>query len=137
MAGQDELDTSAVALVGFVGAIVLFAVIVVLVVVFYQVEAREQYAKDTSQAYGQVSRLAADQQGRLAGYGWVDEEDGVARIPIDRAMDLVVSELKRDPNADVTGAAAATGPAAGSDTEQAPKPDSEAAGKPKEATDAP
>ncbi len=133
MAGQDELNTSAVALVGFVGAIVLFAVIVVLMVVFHQVEARQEYAKDTSQAYAQVSRLAADQQGRLAGYGWVDEEDGVARIPIDRAMDLLVAELARDPNAEVTGVAPATAPADANDTEPAP----EATGEPKEATDAP
>jgi hypothetical protein len=28
----------------------------------------------------------------LAEYGWVDRTSGVVRIPIDRAMDLVVSE---------------------------------------------
>ncbi len=103
MATQDELNTSAIAVVGFLGAIILFAVLVILMIVFFQVEAREQYAKDTSQAYGQVSKLTADQQGRLASYGWVNEESGVAYIPVKRAMDLVAAELSRDPHADVTG----------------------------------
>jgi hypothetical protein len=28
----------------------------------------------------------------LSGYAWVDRDAGVARIPIDRAMDLVLEE---------------------------------------------
>jgi hypothetical protein len=34
--------------------------------------------------------LDALKRGELGSYGWVDREHGVARIPIDRAMDLVV-----------------------------------------------
>lgn len=104
MATEEDLNTSAIALVGFLGAIILFAVIVILMIVFYQVEARQQYEKDVSQAYGEVSQLAADQQGRLASYGWVDQEQKIAHIPVKRAMDLVTAELSRDPDAAVTGA---------------------------------
>jgi hypothetical protein len=32
--------------------------------------------------------LRVQQQKQLAGYGWVDRDAGVARIPIERAMDL-------------------------------------------------
>ncbi len=32
----------------------------------------------------------AEQRRRLDGYGWVDRKEGVAHIPVDRAMDLVV-----------------------------------------------
>ncbi len=104
MATHDDLNTSAIAIVGFVGAIVVFAIIVLLMVIFHQVEARQQYSKDISQSYAQVSKLTADQQGRLAAYGWVNEEKKIAHIPVARAIDLVVEELSRDPNADVTGA---------------------------------
>jgi hypothetical protein len=34
--------------------------------------------------------LDALKRSELASYGWVDRDRGVARIPIDRAMDLVV-----------------------------------------------
>jgi hypothetical protein len=67
------------------------------------VQSRQEFAKDVSQPYAEVSKLAADQQGRLADYGWVDEEKKTAHIPVERAMDLVASELARDPNARVTG----------------------------------
>jgi hypothetical protein len=110
MATEEDLNTSAIALVGFLGAILVFAVIVILMIVFYQVEARQQYEKDVSQAYGQVSQLAADQQGRLASYGWVDQEKKIARIPVKRAMGLVVAELSQNPSGDVTGANSETVP---------------------------
>jgi len=32
----------------------------------------------------------AEQRRRLDGYGWVDRKEGLVRIPVDRAMDLVV-----------------------------------------------
>ncbi|MEO6602753.1 MAG: hypothetical protein ABIQ16_22915 [Polyangiaceae bacterium] len=35
-------------------------------------------------------RLDADQRKQLAHYGWVDRKSGIARIPIERAMDLIV-----------------------------------------------
>jgi hypothetical protein len=37
-------------------------------------------------------RLDAETQRNLETYGWVDRERGVVRIPIDRAMDLLVKE---------------------------------------------
>ena len=112
MATRDDLNTPVIAVVGLLGAIVVFALIVLLMVVFHRVEARQRYARDVDQPYAQVTQLLAEQQGRLAGYGWVDQKKGIAHVPIDRteygpgAMDLVVAELLQDPNAAVTGAAA-------------------------------
>jgi hypothetical protein len=40
----------------------------------------------------QLARLRAEQQEQMNSYGWVDEKAGVVRVPIDRAMDLVVEE---------------------------------------------
>jgi hypothetical protein len=39
---------------------------------------------------GQFRGFLMDQENQLNSYGWVDEKAGVARIPIERAMDLMV-----------------------------------------------
>ena len=39
---------------------------------------------------GELRALRRDMSERLNGYGWVDEGSGVAHIPIDEAMDLLV-----------------------------------------------
>lgn len=36
--------------------------------------------------------VQATQEARLHNYGWVSEEEGVARIPIERAMALIVTQ---------------------------------------------
>lgn len=40
-----------------------------------------------------LSELQAADQAALTSYGWNDRAKGVVRIPIDRAMDLVIAEL--------------------------------------------
>ncbi len=107
MATQDDLNTPVIAVVGLLGAIIVFVIIVLLMVVFHRVESQHRDARQVNQSYAQVSRLVADQQGRLAGYGWIDQKKGIARIKVTDAMDLVVAELSRDPNAVVTGVAPA------------------------------
>jgi hypothetical protein len=37
-----------------------------------------------------VERMRAAEEQRLHSYGWVDKEKGVAHIPIEQAMELVV-----------------------------------------------
>lgn len=41
-----------------------------------------------------LARLRADADRRLASYGWVDRQAGIAHIPIDRAMDLLVERAR-------------------------------------------
>ncbi len=36
--------------------------------------------------------LEATQEAMLQGYGWIDQNAGIARIPIERAMALIVTE---------------------------------------------
>jgi hypothetical protein len=38
---------------------------------------------------GQLHKFVMDQEKQLNSYGWVDEKAGVARIPIDRAIEIV------------------------------------------------
>jgi hypothetical protein len=40
----------------------------------------------------QLLDLRADEERLLATYGWVDETQGLARVPIDKAMDLLVEQ---------------------------------------------
>jgi len=39
-----------------------------------------------------LKQYRADQEKILAGYGWVDPKAGVVRIPVDRAMDLLLQK---------------------------------------------
>ncbi|MBV9572834.1 MAG: hypothetical protein JOY93_02180 [Acidobacteriales bacterium] len=50
----------------------------------------EQFPKPRLEKYERVdfNRFRRDEEQRLNSYGWVDEQAGVLRIPIDRAMEL-------------------------------------------------
>jgi hypothetical protein len=39
---------------------------------------------------GQLNGIRLEEENTLYSYGWVDEKAGTVRIPIDRAMDLLV-----------------------------------------------
>lgn len=41
----------------------------------------------------QLQELRAEHRRILNSYGWVDEQAGIARVPIDRAIELVAEEL--------------------------------------------
>lgn len=78
--------------VGIGGAIVLFVIIVLLQAVFFHMKEAEMNRKVYGEAYEELRALDADQLETLNSYGWVDERNGVARIPISRAMDLMATE---------------------------------------------
>ena len=95
MTTHDDLNTPMIATVGLLGAILVFAIVVLLMVVFYRFEARQQ-AEMNRQPPAEVSNLVAEQQAELARYRWVNEQQKIVGIPISRAMDLVVGELSRE-----------------------------------------
>ena len=45
----------------------------------------------------ELAELRAREDAALASYGWVDESRGIALIPIERAMELVVEAAGGDP----------------------------------------
>ncbi len=61
---------------------------------------------------GQMRDFLMDQENQLNSYGWVDEKAGVAHVPIQRAMDMMVErgvpvyKQGAEANADTTGTAA-------------------------------
>jgi hypothetical protein len=94
---SDDLNTPKIAVVGFIGAIVVFALIILMQVMFYWAESQQHLVKDIDQPYLEVANLTADQQAKLAKYQWIDEKKKIVAIPIKRAMELVVDELSHNP----------------------------------------
>ena len=88
----DDPDVPASAVVGVVSAILLFVVVVALQALFYRMAEGERSRKVYEQPYEALEKLDADQLGTLSSYGWVDQQQGVTRIPIERAMQLIVAE---------------------------------------------
>jgi hypothetical protein len=88
----DDPNVAASALVGIISAIGLFVIIVLLQTWFYRAEEDERYRKVYSQPYQELQKVDNDQLERLGSFGWISEGDGVAHIPIDRAMTLVAEE---------------------------------------------
>lgn len=77
---------------GWLGVFFLFALIVVIA--YLPNRAASQYEVDR-QARFEIKRDLDARQERLATtYDWVNRNDGVVRIPIERAMELTVRELR-------------------------------------------
>ena len=63
---------------------------------------------------GQFRNFLINQENQLNSYGWVDEKDGVAHIPIERAMELTVQRglpVYPQSSADANATAASKAPA--------------------------
>jgi hypothetical protein len=93
-AAGDDVRTSSVALAGALGVIVVVALVIFLEVMYYQFEGRLEQSKDTDQPNVDVQNLAAEQQGLLASYGWVDQQKKIVAIPIQRAMHIALAEIR-------------------------------------------
>lgn len=92
---KDDLNTSKIAVVGFIATIIVFALIILTQVLYYWTEASLRTSKNINQPYLEIANLTADQQAKLAKYQWLDEKEKIVGIPIKRAMDLVVEELSK------------------------------------------
>ncbi|EAQ77696.1 hypothetical protein [Blastopirellula marina] len=91
-AQKDDLNTPVIAVVGFVSAILTFAIVMGLQATYHQYANTlhaEEVVNVKSDATGNI--LSA-QKASLNGYGWVNKDAGQVSLPIDRAMQLVVNE---------------------------------------------
>jgi hypothetical protein len=82
--------------VGAVGIIMLAVVILLLEVLFHRTTEAERWRKVVSQQPEELRRVQAEQLDRLNSYRWIDEQNGVVAIPIERAMELVVQEAREE-----------------------------------------
>ena len=92
---QDELRASPIVIVGVVSAILLFILVVGVSGLFLQWQKQEASEKSSPLMPEELRRLKSQQMGGINSWRWISEKDGVVRIPIDRAMELVVEEEAR------------------------------------------
>ena len=82
------------AVIGIIGAVLTLAIIVGLQALYNQVYQDELQRKVYGAVSDQLMQTRADQLATMNSYKWVDQEAGVAGIPIEVAMEKVVTELK-------------------------------------------
>jgi hypothetical protein len=97
-AAPEERDprSATTLIVGAVAVILLAVAIVLLQVLFYRTSEAERWRKVVSQQPEELRQVQAEQLDRLNSYRWIDEQNGVVAIPIDRAMELVVKEAREE-----------------------------------------
>ena len=91
---DDGVDpkVSTTLVVGALGVILTIVVILALQVLFYRTAQREYVTKVVEVGSEKLERTEAEQRKLLEGYRWVDRDNGVVALPIERAMDLVIEE---------------------------------------------
>src|SRR5688572_5105150 len=88
---KDDIDNGKIAFVAVLGVIlVLVSILLVQALYFHMMEDQRQESKVSKAP--DWRGYASDQQAKLNGYGWVDQGKGVVRIPVERAMSLVIAE---------------------------------------------
>ena len=95
MERYNDTNTPMLALVGVVSTILLFALIVGLQVLYYALAERDYERKVIQIPTAASDGILAEQEIQLTQYGWLDRAQNKVAIPIDRAMERVVTELQR------------------------------------------
>ena len=112
-AAYDDLNVRSIALVGGVGAVLVFVAIVAVQVIFFRYNEQEYQDKVLAVPARQAEKTLADQRTRLttAGPG-ADEEKGEKRVPIEQAMAAVLTEYRQRRSAESGQPAETESPAA-------------------------
>ena len=93
MASYNDLNTSKIALVGFVGAFLTFLIIIGLQVLYLSASSELTRERVIEASTTDSDDVLNKQKAKLTRYAWIDAQQGQASIPIERAMELVVEEL--------------------------------------------
>lgn len=91
---RDGINTPTIAVVGVVSAVLLFAFIVGMQALYLYYKEADAARKLDDGTFGE--NLLIEQENRLQQYGWLDREAEQLAIPIQRAMELRVEELRRE-----------------------------------------
>lgn len=109
-----------------VGGFLLFTVMMILILTFgrqtetYEAE-RDQLRAETRQSIDEASAE------RLTGYGWVDEEAGLVRVPLEEGIQLAMRQLQEKPVRASEVSVPRPAPVAAAVAEDAEDPDAEPA----------
>ncbi|MEP3482608.1 MAG: hypothetical protein ABJZ55_25420 [Fuerstiella sp.] len=86
----DTVNTSGIVLVGFISAILTFAIIIAVQAMFYSAKQAELVKKDVNVADATVIEAITQQRQKLTGYSWADDKKKKVSIPIEQAMAMVI-----------------------------------------------
>jgi hypothetical protein len=75
--------------------ILTFVVVIALQALFFRWKDSEFDRKVVERLPAELTEMKEEQLSQLSAYRWVDKEAGVAAVPIDRAMELVMDEENR------------------------------------------
>jgi hypothetical protein len=95
MSHYEDLNTTKIALVGFISTVTVFVIILLMMVLFHWEMAEQTQLKVIDQPTTEIDNLVAEQKGQLAKYRWIDPEKKIVQIPIKQAMDLVLEDLRK------------------------------------------
>jgi hypothetical protein len=92
VADPPDPDALTTATVGIVGTILLIAAVVFLQGLYESVNRSEFQTKIVNEAPAELTLLRAAQQRKLHATAWVDKQNGIVSIPIEKAMALLVAD---------------------------------------------
>ena len=87
-----EPNSSMTGVIGAVFALLLVGGIVALEAYYYQAEDDENARKVVAIGSDELAQARAQQLVQIHSYRWIDQKAGVASIPIDAAMEMVVRD---------------------------------------------
>ena len=90
---RDNLDIHGIALILTVLVLVTVIVVISLQIVYFVASEQQFRRKVVDVTAVEVEALNRKQSEELRGYRWIDREQGIVAIPIDRAIALVAQEL--------------------------------------------
>jgi hypothetical protein len=110
---SDNVNSGALGTLVAVGTIAFFGIALV-VTALVRSEMQEELSKKEVSADRAYRDMLAEQTAKLAApAAYVDQSRGVVTLPIDRAMELTVEGLKKDPNSATPVATGGSGSGAG------------------------
>jgi hypothetical protein len=83
----------------YIGAIIIFLLFSLLVRIWFGLAPKQENFEDkrADNRLAKLNLLEKDNHEKLTGYAWVNQAKGVVQLPIERAEELVVTELKAKP----------------------------------------
>jgi len=90
--GKGDPDNLSVAFIFAAAGAAIVALVLVLIAYYNVAEDRLLEQRVVAQPDEGLQQIRAEQLDLLGSYRWVDREQGIVGIPIDRAMDLVIAE---------------------------------------------
>lgn len=94
MAERDDLNVPMIATVGAVSVILTVAIVIAVQALYFNYANSETMRKVIEAPTVNADSRLAEQEAKLARYGWVNRAEGTVTVPIERAMELVVDEYR-------------------------------------------